>query len=369
MTTAEHREFSTGSHTRDTQREGEHRGHHNPDFNRRELLGSLPEACAYRHVRSTDDEHQSLHFTSPYEHADQRAAGHMEHTRREDAAHDRQLAATEANVERHLRHNDHNFAPVFGELNHLRNRDSANIERDLQHINNTMHSRGLLNGQEIIRDDRGEGHGWGVVAEDKQNKEREGHRDGTMVSTSHAPQESDQLRRHYANVHQDDEGQQGHGGQEGHRGHQGHHGRHHYNGWHQSAEGGGGAHGGTDTEAVGGHVPPGARRELIEEALRLAGVPITEHSISAVNTIVSRESGWNPNITNNWDSNARAGHPSTGLMQTIPSTFRQFALSGMNNNIHDPLSNLVAGIRYAEARYGGHGTSGVERVASRPGGY
>ncbi|HEY9717097.1 MAG TPA: transglycosylase SLT domain-containing protein [Trichormus sp.] len=96
---------------------------------------------------------------------------------------------------------------------------------------------------------------------------------------------------------------------------------------------------------------------------------MTAQNEAAVNKIVQRESGWNPNITNNWDSNARAGHPSTGLMQTIPSTFKQYAIEGYNTNIHDPLSNLVAGIRYAQARYARGGESGVAVVASRSGGY
>ena len=56
-----------------------------------------------------------------------------------------------------------------------------------------------------------------------------------------------------------------------------------------------------------------------------------------------------------------------GWFISRPSRFP--SLPGLDTNIHDPLSNLVAGIRYAEARYGGHGMSGVAKVASRPGGY
>jgi SLT domain-containing protein len=56
-------------------------------------------------------------------------------------------------------------------------------------------------------------------------------------------------------------------------------------------------------------------------------------------------------------------------MQTIPKTFEKFALPGYNTNIHDPLSNLVAGIRYAQHQYGHHGMSGVAYVAGRSGGY
>ena len=71
-----------------------------------------------------------------------------------------------------------------------------------------------------------------------------------------------------------------------------------------------------------------------------------------MNLIIQHESGWNPNAINKTDSNARAGYPSQGLMQTIPSTFHKYALPGYNSNITDPLSNMVAGIRYAKARYG-----------------
>ncbi|MBS2002882.1 MAG: transglycosylase SLT domain-containing protein [Cyanobacteria bacterium SZAS LIN-5] len=360
MTAFEYRESTSQNHTREAHQELRHGAHgerHGPNFNRRELLGHLPESCVYRHVRSAHDaeQTQSLHFSNPYENLHHDAA-RIDMVSRSETTRHRLLDQAEQNIERHLRHNDRNFAPVFAELSSLRHRDGANIEQDLKHLNHAMHSRGLLRGQEIVRDDRSDGPGWGVVAEDKQNKEHDGHRNGTMVSTSHSPHESAELRRHYEEMTR-----RGH--------HQNHHGHREHNGWQQSVEGGGGAHGGYDGQAVGGHVPPGDRRDMIEEALRLAGVPVTEQNISAVNTIVTRESSWNPNSTNNWDSNARAGHPSTGLMQTIPSTFRQYALPGMNNNIHDPLSNLVAGIRYAESRYGGHGESGVARVASRPGGY
>ena len=71
-----------------------------------------------------------------------------------------------------------------------------------------------------------------------------------------------------------------------------------------------------------------------------------------MNTIVQKESSWNPNAVNDWDSNARKGTPSKGLMQTIGPTFRQYALPGYDKDMTDPTSTLVAGIRYATARYG-----------------
>ena len=103
---------------------------------------------------------------------------------------------------------------------------------------------------------------------------------------------------------------------------------------------------------MGGAVPSGAHLQLIREALGLAGVADTSGNESAVNVIVTHESGWNPNAQNNWDSNAAAGDPSRGLMQTIMTTFQAYALPGYNTNIFDPISNLIAGIRYAVSRYG-----------------
>lgn len=258
----------------------------------------------------------------------------------------REVHDTGAKIADHLKKDPHDFKHVFDELDEIRKKDPRHLSENLGEINQSLHEKGLLKGMAIVRDNRDGHDGWAVVAEDRSNVNPRHNK--TMVSTSHSAEESSTLKHHYSSMHYR---------------------RGHYNGWHQSVEGGGGAHGGYDKHAVGGHVPPGARRELIEKALQLAGVPVTEQNISAVNKIVTRESGWNPNITNNWDINAKRGHPSTGLMQTIPSTFSRYALPGMNNNIHDPLSNLVAGIRYAEARYGRHGLSGVAKVASRPGGY
>ncbi|MBI5175523.1 MAG: transglycosylase SLT domain-containing protein [Candidatus Melainabacteria bacterium] len=108
-----------------------------------------------------------------------------------------------------------------------------------------------------------------------------------------------------------------------------------------------------------GQLPKGERRELVEKALEIAGQPVTDANIRAVNTIVQHESSWNPGVTNNWDINAQRGIPSQGLMQTIPPTFNahkdrsgQVEAAGHSNTIKDPLANLVAGIKYSEHRYG-----------------
>jgi SLT domain-containing protein len=45
------------------------------------------------------------------------------------------------------------------------------------------------------------------------------------------------------------------------------------------------------------------------------------------------------------------GEHATGLMQTLPSTFREYALPG-HTNIYNPVDNMIAAIRYILARYG-----------------
>jgi hypothetical protein len=64
------------------------------------------------------------------------------------------------------------------------------------------------------------------------------------------------------------------------------------------------------------------------------------------------ESGGNPNAINLTDSNARAGTPSRGLVQTIPGTFNAFAGPYRSRGITDPFANIYAGMNYALHRYG-----------------
>lgn len=85
------------------------------------------------------------------------------------------------------------------------------------------------------------------------------------------------------------------------------------------------------------------------------------------------ESGGNPRAINKWDSNAKKGTPSKGLMQVIDPTFKSYARKGYAKNIYDPLSNILASLRYAKSRYGslakayqGHGyASGVGAAGIR----
>ncbi|MGB6162515.1 MAG: transglycosylase SLT domain-containing protein [Pseudonocardiaceae bacterium] len=89
----------------------------------------------------------------------------------------------------------------------------------------------------------------------------------------------------------------------------------------------------------------------IAKALGLMGLP--QALATGVKTIIMHESGGNPSAINTWDSNAAAGTPSQGLMQTIPSTFRACVLPSLaGNSITDPVANITAGIRSMIAHHG-----------------
>ncbi|GLW05003.1 transglycosylase [Microtetraspora sp. NBRC 13810] len=118
----------------------------------------------------------------------------------------------------------------------------------------------------------------------------------------------------------------------------------------------------------GGPAPTGRLKEWIDEAIRILHerdpekYPLEKMNPNDIYMIIKHESGGNPNAINTWDSNAAAGHPSKGLMQTIDPTFtsaldRAFGgnpqdfLPG-NASIYHPVDNIVAGVAYAVGRYG-----------------
>ena len=67
---------------------------------------------------------------------------------------------------------------------------------------------------------------------------------------------------------------------------------------------------------------------------------------------MATESGGNPRAINLWDSNAKAGIPSKGLMQVIDPTFNAYAGPYRSLGIWNPLANIYAAVAYAISRYG-----------------
>ncbi|MEU3281767.1 phage tail tape measure protein [Streptomyces antibioticus] len=113
----------------------------------------------------------------------------------------------------------------------------------------------------------------------------------------------------------------------------------------------------------GGGKGGGTWAPLVSQVLAMLGAPGS--ALQPVLKRIQMESGGNPMAINLWDSNAKAGDPSRGLMQTIGSTFNAYAGPFKSRGIYDPLANIYAGVNYAMHRYGKNWVS----VMTRPGGY
>lgn len=99
---------------------------------------------------------------------------------------------------------------------------------------------------------------------------------------------------------------------------------------------------------IGGIIPDGERLKIIDEALRLTNTPppgTLDEWRRGMNTLITRESGWNAGAQNNTDINAINGVPSKGLAQVIGPTFQANKVPGYDN-INDPVSNVAASINY-----------------------
>jgi WXG100 family type VII secretion target len=137
--------------------------------------------------------------------------------------------------------------------------------------------------------------------------------------------------------------------------------------------GGGGGLGpsGGPPEGGGGPAPQGQVKEWIEEAMKILqenGVDTSKMSENDIWAIIQHESGGNPHAINLWDSNAKAGHPSKGLMQCIDGTFQSNKLPG-HDDIYNPVDNIIAGVRYSIARYGSVSNVPGIRAMSHGGAY
>lgn len=100
-------------------------------------------------------------------------------------------------------------------------------------------------------------------------------------------------------------------------------------------------------KGVGGSA---AVKKWVAQAISITG--ISPSYAKALETIAMKESSGNPTLVNRWDSNWKAGHPSQGLMQFIPSTFAAYKKPGYGNIKH-PVHQIVAAINYLNKRYGG----------------
>lgn len=111
--------------------------------------------------------------------------------------------------------------------------------------------------------------------------------------------------------------------------------------------------GGTGAAPAVSYTATGGVEQWRDEVLfSLAFLGESASLANAVLNQVRTESSGNPNAINLTDSNAMKGTPSKGLVQVIDPTFRSYALAPYNQNIWDPISNLIAGENYARHQYG-----------------
>ncbi|MGE6629828.1 transglycosylase SLT domain-containing protein, partial [Bacillus sp. NPDC077027] len=103
-------------------------------------------------------------------------------------------------------------------------------------------------------------------------------------------------------------------------------------------------------------------QQWLMAALMATGTPMSW--LSGLMTIAQHESNGNPRAINLWDSNAKKGTPSKGLMQTIDPTFNSNKANGMND-IWNPIHNAAAAINYIKGRYGSvYNTPGLRSMRS-----
>lgn len=108
--------------------------------------------------------------------------------------------------------------------------------------------------------------------------------------------------------------------------------------------------------AAGG-IGGGVRRwaGLVSAVLKMLNLPASY--LGPWLSQMTTESGGNPIAINRTDSNAAAGDPSRGLLQTIMSTFLAYAGPFRSLGIYNPLANIYAAINYWNHAY--HGDIGV----------
>lgn len=106
--------------------------------------------------------------------------------------------------------------------------------------------------------------------------------------------------------------------------------------------------------------------EAIKHAAKMMNVNLDQNGLNAVLRRINQESGGSETVTNNWDSNAWAGHPSTGLLQYIQPTFDSWKVQGYED-IHKGFHQLLALFNDSNwladiSRAGGWGPTGTRRV-------
>lgn len=74
----------------------------------------------------------------------------------------------------------------------------------------------------------------------------------------------------------------------------------------------------------------GSWASAVKNAARLMDVKLTSTDLHNILNMIQGESTGNEKAVNTWDSNAKAGHPSKGLLQFVESTFNHYKVKGFD---------------------------------------
>ena len=121
------------------------------------------------------------------------------------------------------------------------------------------------------------------------------------------------------------------------------------------------------SEVTGGSYKGGYSVDMIEKAAKAMHVNPSAGELATIKAVIQHESGGSSSVVNNWDSNAKAGHPSKGLLQFIQSTFNAYAMKGHNNilNAYDQLLAMFNDSNWRrDVHTGGWGPTGHRRYAN-----
>ncbi|KRM95954.1 phage tail tape mesure [Liquorilactobacillus aquaticus DSM 21051] len=110
-------------------------------------------------------------------------------------------------------------------------------------------------------------------------------------------------------------------------------------------------------------------KDTIKKAAAKMHVDLSGAGMNAVLHRIAQESNGNPTVTNNWDSNAKAGTPSKGLLQYIQPTLSSWVPKGVKANLASGWSQLTA--LFNDSNWlsdisvkGGWGPTGHKRMAN-----
>lgn len=98
----------------------------------------------------------------------------------------------------------------------------------------------------------------------------------------------------------------------------------------------------------------GAARSIIKRAQNIMGGKFKSGYVTEqMMRLAKRESNFDVNAVNNWDSNAQAGNPSRGMFQMIKTTFDAYKTKG-HGNYKNPVDQATAVLNYINKKYTPH---------------